>query len=71
MTEQYDDANRGVLFKNDRKGTERQPDYTGKINIDGVEKRLAGWIQTKQGRQKLPVYVSQRSAAGRRTGASR
>ena len=59
MTEQYDDTNRGVLFKNDRKETERQPDYTGKINIDGVEKRLAGWIrQSKAGKSFLSMSVS-------------
>ena len=58
MTE-YDDTNRGVLFKNDRKETERQPDYTGKLDVDGVEKRLAGWIrQSKTGMTFLSISVS-------------
>jgi hypothetical protein len=39
--------NAGVLFKNDRKDSERHPDYTGSICIDGVERRLSAWI--KQG----------------------
>lgn len=47
---QYDDTNSFALFPNKRKQNEGQPDVTGKINIDGVEKRLAGWKkQSKNG----------------------
>lgn len=42
----YDNTNRGVLFPNDKEGNESRPDYTGKINVDGVDKRLAAWIST-------------------------
>lgn len=38
---EYD--NSGVLFVNDRKEKEKQPDYTGNIVLGGVKKRLAGW----------------------------
>jgi hypothetical protein len=41
---QYDNTNRGVLFPNDKDGNDSRPDYTGKINIDGTEKRLAAWV---------------------------
>ncbi len=40
----YDNTNTGVLFKNEKEH-DKQPDYTGKINVEGVEKRLAGWIK--------------------------
>lgn len=40
--------NGGVIFKNDKKTQDNHPDYTGKINVDGVEKRIALWV--KQGR---------------------
>lgn len=30
-------------FINDKKGNEKKPDWTGKINIDGKEKRIAIW----------------------------
>jgi hypothetical protein len=39
--------NSGILFKNDRKETEQHPDYTGTINVGGVEFFINGWI--KQG----------------------
>lgn len=30
-------------FENDKKGNDKRPDWTGKINIDGAEKRVAIW----------------------------
>lgn len=42
---QYDNTNRGVLFINDRKERDTQPDRTGSINVDGVEFFLDGWIK--------------------------
>jgi len=43
---EYD--NSGVLFVNDRKEKESQPDYTGNVVMDGVKKRLAGWKKTSK-----------------------
>jgi hypothetical protein len=38
----------GTLFRNERKETEKHPDYTGSIKLpDGSECWLSGWI--KQG----------------------
>lgn len=45
MTKQYDDTNRGVLFKNDRKEQDNHPDYKGSINVDGQELWLSAWIK--------------------------
>jgi len=44
MTE-YDNTNRGVLFKNQRKDSDKHPDYTGNINIGGTEFWLSAWIK--------------------------
>lgn len=47
----YDNKNRGVLFKNDRKTQDNHPDYQGTINVTGQEYRLAAWIrQGKKGK---------------------
>lgn len=56
----YDDTNRGVLFKNDKQGVENRPDYKGHINVDGVEMWLDAWIKTpKNGGSKfMSVSVS-------------
>jgi hypothetical protein len=49
MTQEYDNTDRGVLFKNDRKEKDSHPDYKGSINVDGEEFWLAAWI--KDGRK--------------------
>lgn len=38
--------NTGVLFKNERKESDKHPDYTGKATVNGVELRLAAWIKS-------------------------
>jgi hypothetical protein len=42
---EYDNTNRGVLFKNDRKETDRHPEYKGSINVDGQEFWLSAWVK--------------------------
>lgn len=38
--------NSGTLFKNDRKETDKHPDYKGQIFIEGVGlKEISGWIR--------------------------
>lgn len=55
---QFDNTNRGVLFPNDKQGNDARPDYTGKINVDGVEKRLAAWLATGTTGEYLRITVS-------------
>lgn len=42
---EYDNTNSGALFKNDKDGNEKRPDYTGKLDVEGKEYRLAAWIR--------------------------
>lgn len=56
---QYDNTNKGVLFTNKNKKQENSPDFTGKVNIGGVDYRLAGWKKTSQmGEGFLSLSVS-------------
>jgi hypothetical protein len=45
MTKEYDNTDRGVLFKNDRKEQDNHPDYKGSLNVNGVEFWLSAWIK--------------------------
>lgn len=45
---EYDNTNTGILFKNDKDGNEKRPDYKGSINIEGKEYKLSAWIRTKK-----------------------
>ena len=40
---EYDNTNKGVLFPNAKKDNEKQPDYTGSVDIEGTEYWLSGW----------------------------
>lgn len=44
MTE-YDNRNRGVLFKNDRKTSDKHPDYKGTANMDGRDYYVSAWVR--------------------------
>jgi hypothetical protein len=37
----------GVLFKNDKAGNEKRPDYRGTITINGVQLELAAWLKAR------------------------
>lgn len=43
---EYDNTNRGTLGKNLKPKSEKSPEYTGKINIEGKDYFLSGWIRT-------------------------
>jgi hypothetical protein len=45
---EYDNTNRGVLYKNDRRENDKQPNFKGRINIDGTEYWLSGWSAKKE-----------------------
>ena len=41
-------TNTGAIFKNDKKTNDKQPDYKGKVNVNGKEMEVALWV--KQGK---------------------
>jgi hypothetical protein len=66
---QYDNTNRGALFKNDRKENDSHPDLSGQINIDGKEYWLSGWTKRNDDRSFKVLSLSvkpkeQRSQGG-------
>lgn len=46
---EYDNEMRGVLFKNNRKQHDAQPDRSGSCTIDGVEYWISGWLRKPKG----------------------
>ena len=42
---QYDSNLTGVLFKNDKDGNEKRPDYKGSAEIEGVQYWVSAWIR--------------------------
>lgn len=61
---EYDNTNRGSLFKNDKKESDRHPDYKGNINVNGVDMWLSAWIKTsKAGKQFMSLSVTPKDAS--------
>jgi len=58
MAEQYDNHNRFTLFKQDKGDNPSRPDYTGTINVEGRDFKLAAWIrESKHGLKYLSGNV--------------
>ena len=52
--------NTGALFKNDKKGNDKAPDYKGKVMVSGEEMEIAAWVtQSKKGTTYMSVKVSE------------
>lgn len=64
MTRQFDNTNRGVLFKNDRQTKDTQPGYTGSLNVDGVEYFLDAWVKEGQKGKFFSVSVKRKDKQG-------
>lgn len=45
---QYDNTNKGILSRNDRREKDSQPEYNGTINVEGVEYWLSGWVKERK-----------------------
>jgi uncharacterized protein (DUF736 family) len=45
---QYDNTNRGAIFKNDDKQQDNHPDYKGSLNVNGVDMWVSGWLKTSE-----------------------
>lgn len=55
----YDNTNTGALFTNKKRTIATQPQYTGRININGAEFWLSAWLKTsKAGEQFMSLAVT-------------
>lgn len=60
----YDNTNRGALFKNQRKEKDTHPDYNGTLNVDGVEFWLSAWLkESKKGGKFMSLSIKPKEAA--------
>ena len=67
-----DYTDRGVLFAEREKRSEKAPDYRGKLNVAGTEYELAGWKnKDKNGNTYLSLKISTPDPKYQRQGAGR
>ena len=64
----YDNTNSGMLARNDRKETEKHPDFKGSINVGGVDYWLSAWVREgkpggkMEGKKYFSLSVTQKDA---------
>lgn len=51
----YDETNRGAVWRNQHKKSDNHPDLSGRINVDGKEYWLNGWTKKPDANEKAPV----------------
>ena len=55
MAEFKHKENSGSLFRNDKKESEKHPDYKGSAIINGVEYWLSSWINETNGKKYMAI----------------
>jgi hypothetical protein len=55
MSKEYDNTNRGSIWKNDKKETETQPDFTGSLDVNGVQYWVSAWKRKEGAGPKAPA----------------
>ena len=62
---QYDNSNRGAIFKNEDKQQDNHPDYKGSLNVNGLDLWVSGWLKTseKTGKKFMSLSVKPKDAA--------
>lgn len=40
----YDNTNSGILARNDNRKSDKHPEYTGSLNVDGVDYWVSAWV---------------------------
>jgi len=60
----YDNTNKGTLSKNEKKNTEKHPDYKGKANINGTDYWISGWIRKGANGTFLSLSFEEQNSQG-------
>ena len=51
----YDNKNRGSIWKNEKKEQDTHPDFTGTLNVEGVEYWVSAWKRKEGASPKAPA----------------
>ena len=52
---EYDNRNRGAIWKNEKKETDTHPDFTGSLDVDGVAYWVSAWRRKEGAAEKAPA----------------
>ena len=55
----YENENRGAIWKNPNKSTDKHPDFTGTLNVNGDEFWVSAWKRKEGQSDKAPALSFQ------------
>lgn len=56
MSQDYDNTNRGAIWKNDKMRPDKQdPHFTGSLNVEGVEYWVSAWKRRDDAKPGAPA----------------
>ena len=58
----YDNTNSGVLFKNDVGDNPKRPAYKGKVDVNGKEYEIVGWVREGKKGEFISLKVEDKAA---------
>jgi uncharacterized protein (DUF736 family) len=59
----FDNTNSGALFKNDKKQSDKHPDYRGTVNVNGTDFWISAWLKSsKAGAKYMSLAVQPKEA---------
>lgn len=50
----YDNTNRGAIWPNRKKETEKHPDFTGSLNVEGKDYWVSAWKRKLEADDRAP-----------------
>ena len=63
MAKEFDETNRGVLFKNHKREKDSHPQYTGKLNVEGAEYWVSAWLkEAKNGEKFFSISIKEKES---------
>lgn len=73
----YDNTNSGMMARNERRTTDKHPEFSGSINVEGVDYWLSAWVNEgkpggkMEGKKYFSIKLSRKDNAASGGGVQR
>lgn len=70
---QYDNTNSGMMKRNENRQSDRHPEFTGSLNVEGVDYWVSAWVNTGrdggslEGKKYFSLKINRKEQSARPT----